>query len=276
LDFDICHCFVWATGLHWKVIMERQPIIQVRDLTARYGEETILEGVSFDVFEGEIFVILGGSGCGKSTLLKHLIALIRPYTGQVIVDGDDISRGDSQVVERLLRKIGILYQSGALFGSMTLAENIALPIMEYTDLSPELVSSLVRMKLNLVQLEGYEDYLPSDISGGMKKRAGLARAMALNPKILFFDEPSAGLDPVTSAGLDNLILHLNKSLGTTMVIVTHELQSILTVAQRVIMLDKGTKGIIAEGDPRHLRETSRNPSVWRFFNRQPEDSAISG
>jgi phospholipid/cholesterol/gamma-HCH transport system ATP-binding protein len=173
-----------------------------------------------------------------------------------------------------LRKIGILYQSGALFGSMTLAENVALPIMEYTDGPSDLVSILVRMKLNLVQLQGYEDYLPSEISGGMKKRAGLARAMALNPKILFFDEPSAGLDPVTSAGLDRLILHLNKSLGTTMVIVTHELQSILTVAQRVIMLDKRTKGIIAEGDPAHLRETSRNPRVWRFFNRQPEESAL--
>jgi phospholipid/cholesterol/gamma-HCH transport system ATP-binding protein len=254
--------------------MDRQPIIRVRDLVARYGEETILEGISFDVFEGEIFVILGGSGCGKSTLLKHLIGLIRPYSGQVIIDGEDISRADSQGYQKLLQKIGILYQSGALLGSMTVAENIALPIMEYTDLSPDLVSSLVRMKLNLVQLQGYEDYLPSEISGGMKKRAGLARAMALNPKILFFDEPSAGLDPVTSAGLDNLILHLNKSLGTTMVIVTHELQSILTVAQRVIMLDKGTKGIIAEGDPRHLRETSRNPLVWRFFNRQTEESVI--
>ncbi len=254
--------------------MDRQPIIRVRDLVARYGDETILEGISFDVFEGEIFVILGGSGCGKSTLLKHLIGLIRPYSGQVIIDGEDISRADSQGYQKLLQKIGILYQSGALLGSMTVAENIALPIMEYTDLSPDLVSSLVRMKLNLVQLQGYEDYLPSEISGGMKKRAGLARAMALNPKILFFDEPSAGLDPVTSAGLDNLILHLNKSLGTTMVIVTHELQSILTVAQRVIMLDKGTKGIVAEGDPRHLRETSRNPLVWRFFNRQTEESVI--
>jgi phospholipid/cholesterol/gamma-HCH transport system ATP-binding protein len=248
-------------------------MIQVRDLTARYGDDTILEGISFDVFEGEIFVILGGSGCGKSTLLKHLIGLIRPYRGQVIVDGEDITHADSQGYHRLLRKIGILYQGGALFGSMTLAENVALPIMEYTDLSSDLVSALVRMKLSLVQLEGYEDYLPSEISGGMKKRAGLARAMALNPKILFFDEPSAGLDPVTSAGLDRLILHLNKSLGTTMVIVTHELQSILTVAQRVIMLDKGTRGIVAEGDPVHLRETSRNPLVWRFFNRQPEESA---
>ena len=255
--------------------MNRNPIIQVKDLVARYGDETILQDISFEIYEGEIFVILGGSGCGKSTLLKHLIGLIRPYSGQVIIDGEDITRADSEGYHRLLRKIGVLYQSGALFGSMTLAENVALPIVEYTDLASDLVSSLVRMKLSLVQLDGYQDYLPSEISGGMKKRAGLARAMALNPKILFFDEPSAGLDPVTSAGLDNLILHLNKSLGTTMVIVTHELESILTVAQRVIMLDKSTKGIIAEGDPRHLRETSRNPLVWRFFNRQPEESAIS-
>jgi len=252
---------------------KRQPIIQVKDLVARYAEETILENVSFEVYEGEIFVILGGSGCGKSTLLKHLIGLIRPYSGQVIVDGEDITHASSQGSQGLLRKIGILYQSGALFGSMTIAENVALPIQEYTDLPSDLVPPLVRMKLSLVRLEGYEDYLPSEISGGMRKRAGLARAMALNPKILFFDEPSAGLDPVTSAGLDRLILHLNKSLGTTMVIVTHELQSILAVAQRVIMLDKGTKGIVAEGNPVHLRETSRNPLVWRFFNRQPEESA---
>lgn len=254
--------------------MNRQPIIQVRNLMARYGDKTILEGVSFDVYEGEIFVILGGSGCGKSTLLKHLIGLIRPSSGQILMDGEDLALADSRAYQRLLRKIGILYQSGALFGSMTLAENVALPITEYTEVPRDLVSALVRMKLNLVHLAGYENYLPSEISGGMKKRAGLARAMALNPKILFFDEPSAGLDPVTSAGLDNLIVHLNKTLGTTMVIVTHELQSILAVAQRVIMLDQGAKGIIAEGDPRHLRETSRNPLVRRFFNRLPEDSWI--
>jgi len=254
--------------------MNRQPIIQVRDLIARYGDETILEGVSFDVCEGEIFVILGGSGCGKSTLLKHLIGLMRPYSGRILIDGEDLSLADSHTYHRLLRRIGILYQSGALFGSMTLAENVALPITEYTEVPPDLVSVLVRMKLNLVQLAGYEDYLPSEVSGGMKKRAGLARAMALNPRILFFDEPSAGLDPVTSAGLDHLIVHLNKSMGTTMVIVTHELQSILAVAQRVIMLDKEAKGIIAEGDPRHLRETSRNPLVRRFFNRLPEERLI--
>ena len=248
------------------------PIIQVRDLVARYGEETILEGISFDVFKGEIFVILGGSGCGKSTLLKHLVGLHRPYAGQIIIDGDDISERNPVTLQKVLRKIGVLYQSGALLGSMTLAENVALPIAEYTDLLPDSLFTLVKMKLNIVGLEGYENHLPSEISGGMKKRAGLARAMALNPKILFFDEPSAGLDPVTSAGIDNLIIHLNRSLGTTMVIVTHELQSIFAVAHRVIMLDKRTRGIIAEGNPKHLRDHSDNPSVRQFFNREPGDN----
>jgi phospholipid/cholesterol/gamma-HCH transport system ATP-binding protein len=251
--------------------MGGRPIIQVKDLVARYGVQTILDQVTFDIYEGEIFVILGGSGCGKSTLLKHVVGLLRPYSGQVVIDGDDISRCDTATFHRVLRKIGILYQGGALFGSMTLAENIALPVEEYTELDPEAVGALVRMKLSLVNLNGYENHLPSEISGGMKKRAGLARAMALNPKILFFDEPSAGLDPVTSAGIDHLILHINKSLGTTMVIVTHELQSIFTVAQRVIMLDKEAKGIIAEGDPESLRDHSPNPTVRRFFNRQADD-----
>jgi phospholipid/cholesterol/gamma-HCH transport system ATP-binding protein len=248
--------------------MGRRAVIQVSNLVARYGHDVILDRISFDVYEGEIFVILGGSGCGKSTLLKHMIGLIPPHAGQVIIDGDNISKCDETTLSQVLRKIGILYQSGALFGSMTLAENVALPIKEYTALPPEAVTTLVRMKLNLVNLGAYENHFPSEISGGMKKRAGLARAMALNPKILFFDEPSAGLDPVTSAELDNLIIHLNKSLGTTMVIVTHELQSIFAVAHRVIMLDKRTKGIIAEGEPAHLRDHSRNRFVSQFFNRQ--------
>jgi len=250
--------------------MGRNAIIQVRDLVAGYGDQVILKDLSFDVYEGEIFVILGGSGCGKSTLLKHLIGLIPPISGQVVIDGKDLTNGDEEIHQQVLRKIGILYQSGALLGSMSIAENVALPILEYTSLSPAHVATLVTMKLNLVDLGGYERYLPSEISGGMKKRAGLARAMALNPKILFFDEPSAGLDPVTSAELDNLIIHLNKSFGTTMVIVTHELQSIFTVAQRVVMLDKISKGIIAEGDPKFLRDHSRNHFVRRFFNRLPE------
>jgi phospholipid/cholesterol/gamma-HCH transport system ATP-binding protein len=247
-----------------------EPMIQVRDLVARYDEEIILEGISFDVYKGEIFVVLGASGCGKSTLLKHLVGLYRPYSGQIIIDGEDISEGNPVRLLRVLRKIGVLYQGGALLGSMTLAENVGLPIAEYTDLSPESLNILVKMKLNIVGLEGYENHLPSELSGGMKKRGGLARAMALNPRILFFDEPSSGLDPVTSAGIDNLIIQLNRSLGTTMVIVTHELESVFTVAHRVIMLDKGTRGIIAEGDPKYLRDHSPDPFVRQFFNREPE------
>ena len=252
--------------------MQRKAIVKVDNLVGGYGEEVILDRVTFDVYEGEIFVILGGSGCGKSTLMKHIIGLIRPFSGQVIIDGDDVFNPDDAVYQRILRKIGVLYQSAALLGSMTLAENVALPIREYTDLPGESVDRIVRMKLKLVNLDGYENYLPSELSGGMRKRAGLARAMALNPKILFFDEPSAGLDPVTSAGLDNLIIHINRVQGTTMVIVTHELRSIFSVAQRVIMLDKQTRGIIAEGNPRDLRDNSRNRLVKDFFNPTPQQN----
>ena len=251
--------------------MEKHKIIQVRDLTVGYETDIILENLSFDVLEGEIFIVLGGSGCGKSTLLKHLIGLNSPLSGRILIDGEDISNCDETTFKKILRKIGVLYQSSALFGSMTIAENVSLPIKEYTDLPQKSVDTLVKMKLNMVNLNGYENHLPSEISGGMRKRAGLARAMALNPKILFFDEPSAGLDPVTSVELDNLIIHLNKSLGTTMVIVTHELQSIFSVAHRVIMLDKQTKGIIAEGSPMHLKDHSENPFVRNFFNRKSEN-----
>ena len=248
--------------------MTRKAIVEVKDLRVGYGEDIILDEVSFNVYEGEVFVILGGSGCGKSTLLKAIIGLIPPYSGRIMIDDNEVSGDDETQLQMILRKVGVLYQGAALFGSMTIAENVALPIEEYTSLSRESVNTLVRMKLGLVNLHGYENHFPSELSGGMKKRAGLARAMALNPKILFFDEPSAGLDPITSAELDNLILHLNKSLGTTMVIVTHELSSIFTVAQRIIMLDKRTKGIIADGDPRYLRDHSQNQFVKQFFNRQ--------
>ena len=251
--------------------MQRNPIIQVKDLVAAYGDEVILERISFDVYEGEIFAILGGSGSGKSTLLKHLIGLLKPHSGQVLIDGDDIANCNEKKFQKILRKIGVLYQSAALFGSMTLAENVALPVLEYTELPAKSVDTLVKMKLNLVQLGGYENHLPSEISGGMKKRAGLARAMALNPKILFFDEPSAGLDPVTSAELDKLILNLNRNLKTTMVIVTHELESIFTVAHRVVMLHKSTRGIIAAGEPHYLKNHSRNQFVKQFFNRLTRD-----
>ncbi|NLA75812.1 MAG: ATP-binding cassette domain-containing protein [Deltaproteobacteria bacterium] len=243
-----------------------EPIIKVENLVAGYGETVILENISFNVHPGEIFVILGGSGCGKSTLLKHLIGLISPFSGVITVDGDQLTEDDEGTFMRILRKIGVLYQSSALLGSMTIGENIALPIGEYSGLAPEPAERIIRMKLRLVGLDGYENYLPSEISGGMKKRAGIARAMALNPRILFFDEPSAGLDPVTSADIDELILNLNKMLKTTMVVVTHELSSIFNIAHRIIMLDRETKGIIAEGDPRDLRDNSTDPYVREFFN----------
>ena len=258
---------------------ERKAVIQVRDLVVRYGDATILDGVSFDVYEGEIFVILGGSGCGKSTLLRHIIGLEKPYSGSILIDGEDISNAEGDGQARILRKIGTLFQSGALFGSMTLGENISLSLQEYTDLDPDLIEMIVQMKLGMVNLTGYDHHLPSEISGGMKKRAGLARAMALDPMIVFCDEPSAGLDPITSAEIDNLIVQMNKSLETTFVVVTHELDSIFSIAQRVIMLDKSVKNIVAQGDPHDLKENSPVPFVRGFFNRQPggaknEQSAI--
>ncbi len=252
--------------------MKTKPIIKVRHLVAGYGEDIILDDLSFDVLEGEIFAILGPSGCGKSTLLRHMVGLEIAASGQVFIDGVNIISCDEESFEKTLRKIGILFQSGALLGSMTISENVALPITEYSDLPKSAIVSLVRMKLSMVDLGGYENYLPSEISGGMKKRAGLARALALNPRIVFLDEPTSGLDPVMSAEIDELVLNINKSIGTTMIIVTHELDSILNIAQRVIMLDKNTKGIIAEGDPKYLKDNSQNLSVRQFFNRQPKSS----
>jgi phospholipid/cholesterol/gamma-HCH transport system ATP-binding protein len=248
---------------------DKPPVILVEGLTASFGDEVIFENVNFQVHRGEILVILGGSGCGKSTLLKHMIGLYRPAAGRVLVNGVDVNTDDDQELRRLRMGIGVLFQSGALFGSMTLAENLALPLQEYTDLSPADIELIVKMKLGLVQLAGYENHLPSEISGGMKKRAGLARAMALDPNVLFFDEPSAGLDPITSVEMDNLIKSINAGMGTTMVIVTHELESIFSIAHRVVILDKGARGIIAMGDPRDLQEHSQDPRVVNFFNRKP-------
>jgi phospholipid/cholesterol/gamma-HCH transport system ATP-binding protein len=247
---------------------EKTPIIQVEDLTARYGDRTIFQHVNLTVFKGEILVVLGGSGCGKSTLLRHLVGLNEPYTGKVLIDGIDVNTNDDRQLQKLRRKIGVSFQSGAMFGSMTVGENIALPLTEYTDLSPEAIEKIVKMKLAMVNLAGFENHLPSELSGGMLKRAGVARAMALDPLVLFFDEPSAGLDPITGVELDIMIKRLNAGMGTTMVVVTHELQSIFTISDRIIMLDKTAQGIIAEGDPRKLKD-STDPRVHAFFNREP-------
>ncbi|MCX8072883.1 MAG: ATP-binding cassette domain-containing protein [Candidatus Binatia bacterium] len=250
--------------------MATDVVIAVQNLTASYGERVILENVSFEVRRGERFVIVGGSGCGKTTLLRHLIGLQKPAAGSIWIDGEEVGRADEEQLRRIQRKFGVLFQSGALFGSLTLGENVSLPLEEFTALPPELIRLVVRLKLSMVRLDGFEDFRIAELSGGMKKRAGLARAMALDPAILFFDEPSAGLDPVTSADLDELILQINRSLGTTIVAVTHELSSIFTIAQRCIMLDRSAKGIIAEGDPRELRDRCPDPRVRAFFNRQPE------
>ena len=244
-------------------------MIQVEHLVARYADRTILDDVSFEVRRGERFVIVGGSGCGKTTLLRHIIGLQRPAGGRVLLDGDDVGAATPDQLRGIQRKFGVLFQAGALFGSLTLGENVALPLEEYTPLPKAMIDLLVRIKLSMVNLSGFEEFMISELSGGMKKRAGLARAVALDPMILFFDEPSAGLDPVTSAELDALIVQLNRSLGTTIVVVSHELSSIFTIADRVVMLDGEARGIIAAGDPRALRDGHPDPRVHAFFNRQP-------
>jgi|UniRef100_UPI004047633D phospholipid/cholesterol/gamma-HCH transport system ATP-binding protein len=241
--------------------------ISAQNLTIGYGSNVLLENLNFTVNHGEIFVILGGSGCGKSSLLANLYGLYQPLGGNVLIEGQNITTAVGQERQKIMTSFGVMYQEGALFGSMNLLDNVTLFMEEYTQLTKPQMNLLARCKLDLVGLLPYETYMPSEISGGMQKRAAIARAMALDPKILFLDEPSAGLDPITSADLDNTILDLSKNLGFTFVVVSHELASIYAIADKVIMLDKEAKGIIAEDDPKVLRDTSTDPRVHQFFNR---------
>ena len=243
------------------------PRITIQNMTMAYGNFVIQRNLDFHIQPGEIFIIMGGSGCGKSTLLRHLIGLLRPALGDVLYDGASFWHASPEERERLMRRFGVLYQSGALWSSMTLAENVALPLGEYTDLSPRQIRNVVSLKLALVGLAGFEDFYPSEISGGMRKRAGLARAMALDPDILFFDEPSAGLDPISSRRLDDLILELRDSLGATVVVVTHELASIFAIGDNGVFLDAETKTMLDVGNPKSLRDASPEPKIRAFLTR---------
>lgn len=240
----------------------------VEDLECRYGAEPLLSGVSFSVQEGELFFVIGGSGCGKTTLLRHLIGLRQPMRGTVRYFGEDFTTATQEQRRRLLKTFGVLYQSAALWSSMTIYENIALPLELYTPLHRQERREIVALKLAQVGLAGCEEYYPAELSGGMRKRAGLARALALDPRIVFFDEPTSSLDPVTSRQLDQLILQVRETLGTTMVIVSHELESIYALADRVLMLDREARGVIASGNPRELAAGSPDPRVREFLRRE--------
>lgn len=243
------------------------PPIEVRNLKMAYGSHVVMNDLNFQINAGEIFVIMGGSGCGKSTLLRHLIGLQKPAAGDILLFGNNLEQSTADERERLLRRFGVMYQGGALWSSMTLLENVMLPLEEYTQLNARERTELAAYKLALVGLSGFENYYPSEISGGMAKRASIARAIALDPEILFFDEPGAGLDPLSSKLLDDLTLHIRDSLGTTIVIVTHELDSIFAIADRAAFLDVATKTLGAVGNPRELRAAPPSPAIREFLTR---------
>ena len=247
--------------------MPNAPHITVDDLTMAFGSFVVQRELSFTINRGDIFIIMGGSGCGKSTLLKHLIGLITPAAGRVLYGDVDFWAAEPRVRDEIMKHVGVLYQSGALWSSMTLAENVALPIGEYTDLGPGDIRDIVSLKLSLVGLSGFEDYYPSEISGGMRKRAGLARALALDPDILFFDEPSAGLDPISARLLDDLILEISASMNATVVVVTHELASIFAIGNNSVFLDPDKKTMIAAGDPKELLAHPPEPKIRTFLTR---------
>lgn len=244
------------------------PHIEVRHLTMAYGDFVVMRDLNFTVPHGSVFIIMGGSGCGKTTLLRHMVGLREPAAGEVLYDGRSFTGATPEERDTMLRRFGVLYQGGALWSSMTLAENVGLPLGEFTDLSPTEIRDIACLKLALVGLKGFEDFYPNEISGGMHKRAGLARAIALDPEIVFFDEPSAGLDPISSSLLDDLILELRDSLGATIVVVSHELPSIFRIGSDSVLLDAESRSIIARGDPRELLAHSQDPRVMRFLTRR--------
>jgi phospholipid/cholesterol/gamma-HCH transport system ATP-binding protein len=250
-----------------RVKADAEAHITVRNLTMAYGDFVVMRGLNFLVRRGEIFIVMGGSGCGKSTLLRHLVGLERPATGEILYDDENFTLADAAARQRILRRFGVLYQGGALWSSMTLAENIGLPLAQFTDLNPEEVREVAALKLALVGLKGFENHYPAEISGGMQKRAAVARAIALDPDVLFFDEPSAGLDPVTSRLLDDLILELRANLGATVVIVTHELASIFAIGDDSVFLDAESHTMTASGNPKEMLANCADARVHRFLTR---------
>jgi phospholipid/cholesterol/gamma-HCH transport system ATP-binding protein len=251
----------------YENMTEKKAHITVRDLTMAYGDFILMRDLTFTINRGDVFIIMGGSGCGKSTLMTILIGLKAPATGKVLYGEVDFWGADQETRDRIIRRSGVMYQSGALWSSMTLAENIALPLETYTNLSPAQIREVVKLKLALVGMAGFEEFYPAEISGGMQKRAGIARAMALDPEILFFDEPSAGLDPVSARRLDDLILELRESLGTTMVVVTHELASIFAIGSNSVFLDVSQRTMTATGNPSRLLAETQDPALRQFLTR---------